>query len=45
MKALRGYLQSTMGLRIKEMELVKAVTGGFVLAVEDKAKLFEGRGS
>lgn len=38
MKALRGYLQRAMGLRIKEMELVKAVMGGFVLAVEDKAK-------
>ena len=25
--------------------MVKAATGGFVLAVEDKARFFEGRGS
>ena len=45
LKALRGYPESAVGFRIGEAELVKAATGGFLLAVEDKAKFSEGRGS
>lgn len=45
LKALGEHLESVMGLRIGEVELVKVATGGFVLAVEGKAKFFEGRGS
>ena len=43
--ALEEHLPSAIGFRIRTVELVKAATGGFVLAVEGKAKFFEGRGS
>ncbi|KAF8250755.1 hypothetical protein K440DRAFT_639250 [Wilcoxina mikolae CBS 423.85] len=45
LRTLGGHLESAMGLRIEEVVLVKATTGGFVLAVEGKGKFFEGGGS
>ena len=42
MKALGEHLESAMGFRISEVELLKAATEGFVLTVEGKARYFEG---
>jgi hypothetical protein len=45
LRTLGGHLENAMGLRIEEVVLVKIATGGFVLAVEGKAKFFETGGS